>query len=30
MENFQTKEGEIIIPEVLRKWMGNKEKIEKK
>jgi len=30
MENFQTKEGEIIIPKVLRKWMGNKEKITKR
>lgn len=27
MENFQTKEGEIIIPKVLRKWMGGKERI---
>jgi len=29
MENYQTKEGEIVIPEVLRKWMGGKEKITK-
>lgn len=29
MENFQTKEGEIVIPEVLRKWMSGKEKIAK-
>ena len=29
MENFQTKDGEIIIPEVLRKYMGGKEKISK-
>lgn len=28
MENFQQKDGSIIIPEVLRKWMG-KDKIEK-
>jgi seryl-tRNA synthetase len=30
MENFQTKEGDIIIPKVLRKWMGGKEKITKR
>ncbi len=30
VENFQTKNGEIIIPEVLRKYMGNQEKIVKK
>jgi len=29
MENYQTKEGEIIVPEVLRKWMGGKERIKK-
>lgn len=27
LENYQTKEGEIVIPEVLRKYMGGKEKI---
>ena len=27
MENFQTKEGDVIIPEVLRPYMGGKEKI---
>ncbi len=30
MENFQTKEGNIVIPKVLRKWMGNKEIIKKR
>ena len=29
MENYQTKEGEIVIPEVLRKYIGGKEKITK-
>lgn len=29
MENYQTKEGEIVIPMVLRKYMGGKEKITK-
>ncbi len=29
MENYQTKEGEIIVPEALRKYMGGKEKITK-
>lgn len=29
MENYQTKDGEIMVPEVLRKWMGGKEKITK-
>ncbi len=28
-ENYQTENGEIIIPEVLRKWMGEREKISK-
>ena len=27
MENYQTEEGEIIIPEVLRNYMGGKEKL---
>lgn len=30
MENFQTKEGEIVIPDVLRKWMGGKDRIKKR
>lgn len=30
MENNQTKDGSIIVPEVLRKSMGGKERIEKK
>jgi len=30
MENNQTKDGEIIIPEVIRKYMGNREKIVRK
>ena len=30
LENFQTKDGEIIIPEVLRKYMGGREKIKNK
>lgn len=30
MENNQTENGEIIIPEVLRKYMGNRERISKK
>ena len=29
MENYQTKEGSIIIPEVLRPYMNNLDKIEK-
>lgn len=27
IENFQTKEGDVIIPDVLRPYMGNREKI---
>lgn len=29
IENYQTKEGTIVIPEALRKYMGNKEKIQR-
>ena len=29
LENYQNKDGSITIPEVLRKYMGGKEKIEK-
>jgi len=27
MENYQTKEGDIMIPEILRPYMGGKERI---
>lgn len=27
IENYQTAEGDVIVPEVLRPYMGNKEKI---
>ena len=30
IENNQTDNGDVIIPEVLRKWMGNQEIIEAK
>ena len=30
LENYQTKEGDVIIPEPLRPYMGGMEKIEKK
>lgn len=30
MENYQTREGEIVIPEVLRKYMGGREIIKRK
>jgi len=29
IENYQQKDGSVIIPEVLRPYMGGKEKIEK-
>ena len=30
LENNQTKNGDVIIPKALRKWMGNQEIIESK
>jgi seryl-tRNA synthetase len=29
LENYQTKEGDVVIPEVLRPYMDGKEKISK-
>jgi seryl-tRNA synthetase len=29
LENYQTKDGEVLVPEVLRLYMGGKEKIER-
>jgi seryl-tRNA synthetase len=29
LENYQTKEGEVLVPEVLRPFMGGKDKLEK-
>ena len=27
IENYQTEDGDVVIPEVLRKYMGDKERI---